>query len=138
MEAFIDCTNLTGVYFKGNAPLLESSWDGVVRVFDGDDSAVIYYLPGTTGWGPTFGGLQTALWLPKVQTSDANFGVWADQFGFTINWTSGMTVVVEASASLANPSWVPLETHTFRGDSWYFSDADWANYSSRFYRIRSP
>ena len=29
----------------------------------------VYYLPGTTGWGPTFGGRPTALWPPPtVQT----------------------------------------------------------------------
>ena len=131
--AFTGCIRLTEVYFRGNAPGLSPK----APSFDGDDNATVYYLPRTTGWDTTFDGLPTALWLPKVQTSDSNFGVWADQFGFTINWTSGMTVAVEASTSLTNPSWVPLETHTFRGDSWYFSDPDWANYPSRFYRIRS-
>jgi hypothetical protein len=56
--AFQSCTNLTAVYFKGNAPSLGSA------VFDGDTKATVYYLPGTTGWGPTFGGLPTVMWDP--------------------------------------------------------------------------
>jgi hypothetical protein len=131
---FHGCTSLTGVYFQGNAPSFYA-WQ---RALGNEDGTTVYYLPGSKGWRTTFDGLPTALWLPQVQTGDSNFGVWADQFGFTIRWTSGMTVVVEASTSLTNPSWVPLETHTFRGDSWFFSDPDWANYPSRFYRIRSP
>jgi hypothetical protein len=51
--AFYACTNLTGVYFKGNAPSLGSS------VFYNALTATVYYLPGTTGWGPTFGGRPT-------------------------------------------------------------------------------
>jgi hypothetical protein len=54
--AFWFCTNLSGVYFEGNPPSLGSS------VFSGDNKATVYYLPGTTGWLPTFGGLPTALW----------------------------------------------------------------------------
>ena len=49
-----DCTSLTGVYFQGNAPSLAGS-----SVFDGDNHATVYYLPGTTGWGSTFGGRPT-------------------------------------------------------------------------------
>jgi hypothetical protein len=31
-------------------------------VFSSDTNATVYYLPGTAGWGPTLGGLPTALW----------------------------------------------------------------------------
>ena len=53
--AFSGCFLLTGVYFLGNAPSADST------VFQ-NDHATVYYLPGTTGWGSTFGGLPTALW----------------------------------------------------------------------------
>jgi alpha-tubulin suppressor-like RCC1 family protein len=56
---FFGCTSLSGVYFEGNAPSLGGS-----SVFSGDNNATVYYLPGTTGWGSTFGGLPTALWQP--------------------------------------------------------------------------
>jgi hypothetical protein len=62
--AFYYCTNLTGVYFNGNAPSLGGS-----SVFAGSNHATVYYLPGITGWGTTFGGRPTVLWpLPTIQT----------------------------------------------------------------------
>ena len=55
--AFYWCTSLTEVYFQGNAPNLGQD------VFFGNNNAIVYYLPGTTGWdAPTFGGLPTAPW----------------------------------------------------------------------------
>jgi hypothetical protein len=57
--AFAECISLAGVYFEGNAPSL-----GGANVFPDDNHATVYYLPGTTGWGTTFGGLPTALWQP--------------------------------------------------------------------------
>ena len=72
--AFASCTSLTAVYFQGNAPSL-----GDAYVFQGDTNATVYYLPGTTGWGTTFGGRPTALWTkvptiqaqPQTQTTEA-------------------------------------------------------------------
>ena len=54
--ALAQCTGLTKILFKGNAP------DTGKNVFSGDTQTTIYYLPGTTGWGTTFGGCPTALW----------------------------------------------------------------------------
>jgi hypothetical protein len=132
-EAFISCTGLKGVYFEGNAP--GSSSD--VSVFSWDDSCTVYYLAGTRGWEPTFAGRPTALWTPELRTSDAHFGVRTNQFGFNLNWASGMTVVVEACTNLAKPTWYPLATNTLTSGSAYFSDPQWTNYPARFYRLRS-
>ena len=49
------------LYFKGNAPTLG------LGVFDPDTTAIVYYLPETTGWGPTFGGLLAVPWNPQAQ-----------------------------------------------------------------------
>ena len=78
--AFFECSNLTSVYFEGNAPNIVPSGLIIPNVFSGNH-AVLYYLPGATGWGPTFGGLPTALWNPQVQTSNARFGTQGGQFG---------------------------------------------------------
>jgi len=51
--AFNSCVSLKAVNFQGNAPSL--GWS----VFGGDNNAIVYYLPWTTGWGWTFGGLPT-------------------------------------------------------------------------------
>jgi len=45
--AFSGCHNLTEVYFQSNAPSADCT------VFQGDN-VIVYYLPGTTGWGVTF------------------------------------------------------------------------------------
>jgi len=64
--AFWMCTALLGVYFEGNAPGGADSY-----TFYSDSYVTVYYLPGTTGWGATYGGRPTALWtqVPTIQTS---------------------------------------------------------------------
>jgi hypothetical protein len=142
-QAFLFCTNLTSVYFQGDAPSFgadvfdyEEHWQpGVPVVWD---PVTIYYLPGTTGWDAANAWRPTMLWTPQVETSDASFGVRTNQFGFTINWASGMTVVVEACTDPGNPVWLPLSTNTLTGGTSHFSDPQWTNYPGRFYRLRSP
>jgi PKD repeat protein len=51
--AFAYCTSLAGAYFEGNAPPDDAT------VFAGDSRANVYYLPGATGWGLTFGTAPT-------------------------------------------------------------------------------
>ena len=131
-SAFFNCYSMTKAYFDGNAPTVSSSAFGL------DPNTTVYYLPGTTGWGPTFGGRPTALWNPKVQIGGSSFGVSTNQFGFTITGSSNLVVVVEASTSLANPTWSPLGTNTLVGGSSYFSDPDWTTHPSRFYRLSMP
>ena len=135
--AFIGCTNLTGAYFKGNAPILDTSYGSDAYLFGGDNNATVYYLPGTT-WGATFGGRPTVLWNPQVQTSGASFGVRTNRFGFNITGTSNLVIVVEACSSVANPLWSPVGTNALTGGSSYFSDPQWTNYPARLYRLRSP
>ena len=134
-SAFADCAGLTGVYFQGNPPILGSD------VFDDDSSATVYHLPGTTGWGPAFAGLPTALWLlpnPCILNHGPNFGAQTNGFGFISSWATNGSVVVEASTNLANPTWSPVATNTLMGGSVYFSDPSWRLYPARFYRLRSP
>jgi hypothetical protein len=126
--AFKGCNLLGGIYCQGNAPITDSN------AFAGSTNATVYYLSGTTGWGPTFAGRPTALWKPQARTRDASFGVRTNQFGFNIAWASGQVVVVEVCTNLANPTWSPLQTNTLSSDSLYFSDPAWTNYPSRFYR----
>ncbi len=129
--AFYNCTQLGEVYFRGNAP-------NVTSYSFNYTPATVYYLPGTTNWGPTYAGRPTALWLPRVPTADSSFGVSSNQFGFNVRWASGMTIVVEACTNLADAVWSPLQTNSLAADSFYFSDPDWTDYPARLYRIRSP
>jgi hypothetical protein len=133
LGAFAFC-NLGGVYFQGNAPE-----EG--NVFYSVDRPTVYYLPGTTGWGPTFDERPTEPWwlpYPLILDFPPAFGVLTNQFGFIISWATNADVIVEASTDLTNPTWSPMSTNTLTDGSSYFSDPDWMNYPARFYRLRSP
>jgi hypothetical protein len=67
-EAFMDCTSLTEIYLRGNAPSLSPVNAGNVGAFYGD-SAILYYLPGTTGWYTPFGGLPAVLYAGSLEVS---------------------------------------------------------------------
>ncbi len=56
-QAFQGCTNLVRVCFAGNAPMA-----GSYAFETTNPRLAIYFLPGTTGWGPTFGGRPTKEW----------------------------------------------------------------------------
>jgi hypothetical protein len=133
--AFSTGTNLTGVFFWGNAPPYSS------ESFLGCVNATAYYLPGTTGWGPRFDHLPTTPWVlpePVILTTPPSFGVRTNRFGFVISWATNASVVVEACADLALPDWSPVGTNTLSEGWSFFSDPQWTNYASRFYRLRSP
>ena len=121
------------VYFEGNAPSVAPGAFNHVNT-------TAYYLPGTTGWAQlsTDTGLPTVLWNPTIQTTNADFGVQNNQFGFSIIGTTNIPIAVVACTNLANPSWRALQTCTLTNGSIYFSDSDWTNHPTRFYRIRSP
>jgi len=130
--AFESCSNLTSVYFQGNAP----PDDGSVFVgFPSNDPVTVYYLPGTTGWGTTFGSAPTVLWNPQATV----FTTAGGQFGFNITGPTNAIIVVEACTNLFNPAWVPVSTNTLLGSGTSsFSDPQWTNYPIRFYRLSSP
>ncbi len=141
-HAFEECTLLVKVHFLGNAPTL-----GTDPVFS-DTPAIIYYLPGTTGWASTFADRPTVLWRlphPTILTLPPCFGIQDNAFGFRVSWATNANVAVDASTNLANPTWVSVGTNTITvgtdpsTDGWtFFSDRDWTNYPTRFYRVRSP
>jgi hypothetical protein len=102
-----------------------------------NESGTAYYLPGATGWSSDFGGWPTALWNPQMQTTNKNFGVSTNRFGFNLIGTTNIPVVVEACANLGGV-WTPLFDGGITNGSIYFSDPQWTNYPRRFYRVRSP
>jgi len=135
--AFSGCSNLVGVYFKGDAPT-PGTTIFYVDVFGSDPSTIVYYLPGTTGWGSTYAGVPAVLWNPQIQTSDASFGVRLNGFGFNIAGTADIPFVIEGCASGVAGSWVPVQSGTLTNGLVYFNDPQWRHYPNRLYRIRSP
>jgi hypothetical protein len=132
-QAFFNCTGLTNVFFPGNAPAADST------VFLGD-SGTVTYLNGTTGWGASFGGLAaTNLVFPYpiilTTTNGSPFGVISNSFVFVVSWVTNHTVFVEATTNLGNPVWLRLATNSLTNTSFYFSDPQWKNFPSRYYRV---
>jgi hypothetical protein len=135
--AFSYCTNLTTVYFQGNAPKNDSPGIDFL-IFVSANNATAYYLPGATGWGPTFWGIPTALWsLPYPTILNNSLGMRSNQFGFTVSRATNLSVVVEAATDLANPVWSPVATNNLSGGTFYFADPQSPKYPSRFYRVHS-
>jgi hypothetical protein len=124
------------VFFRGNAPTIGIDYFGE-DIFHVSDLVTVYYLPGTTGWGPTYAGVPTMLWNPQP-LPDANFGVQGNDFGFSIAGTVGIPLVIEASNGQNDQSWAPLQSCTLTNGMINFKDPDWRNFPTRFYRIRSP
>ena len=139
--AFTFCTNRVAVYFQGNAPATVGTNGGPIPgpwIFLGAPLVTVYYLPGTTGWEPTFSDRPTRLWNPQIQTGDASFGVGANGFGFKIAGTPDIPIVIEACPDLATGSWAPVQDCTLTNGLLYFSDLQQTNHPSCLYRIRSP
>jgi hypothetical protein len=134
--AFAGCGNLEGAFFEGDYPLSLGPY-----IFYADDSATVYYLPGSQNWsGGSWFDHQNSLlveWNPQAQTGDGAFGVRSDQFGFTITGATNLPVVVEASTNVSG-AWSVLQSLSLTNGACFFSDPQWTNYPGRFYRLRSP
>jgi len=130
--AFGYCSSLISVYFTGNAPTFGPS------AFRSDSNAIVYYLPGASGWSNTYAGLPAVLWNALIQTGDGRFGVRNNQFGFNITGTTNIPIEIEACTNLANPVWTPLQTVTLTNGLFYFSEPFQSNNAGRFYRITAP
>ncbi len=131
-NAFAYCTNLAGIFFAGNAPSYSPN------PLLGVTNAIVYYIPGTTGWSNTYDGLKTMAWNPTPRASGVTVGPSGGAFQFEVVGTSNIPVVIEASTSVGNAQWLPLQSCTLTNGSIIISDTAWTNNSSRFYRVRSP
>ena len=68
-QTFRNCSSLVEIYFQGNAPVVTVASG---NTFPNSSIATVYYLPETTGWGPTFNDCPTALWVPFTYTVNPN------------------------------------------------------------------
>jgi hypothetical protein len=129
-DAFGACPSLISIYILGNAP----PNDGTIFFNDSPSSVTVYYLPGTTNWGTTFGGVPTVLWNPQATVLSLGGG----KFDFNITGPTNAVIVVEACTNLANPVWIPVSTNTLSGGTSSFSDPQWVNYPNRYYGFNVP
>jgi hypothetical protein len=131
--AFASCLSLKGVYFQGDLTTMNIG----VGLLNNDVNATVYYLPGTGFYGSSFLGRPAVIWRPEIQPHQPSFDVQTRQFGFSIIWSKGMVMLVEACTNLNNPTWISLKTNLLDADSMEFNDSESINYPIRFYRIRS-
>lgn len=129
--AFTLCYYLDHVYFESNAPV------GGTNVFN-LDGTTSYYLPGMSGWGPTYEGRPTALWLPLIQTGTNGPSVKTNEFGFNISWASNIIMTVQATTNLTTTNWTAVQTSLVTNGLLRFNDTNWTSYPQRFYRIMWP
>jgi hypothetical protein len=118
-------------YLQGNQPSIGGD------PFSGAYNVTVYYLPGTTGWGPTFAERPTALWTNPLLSTDG-VSANANGFAFTMSWAPNATLVVEACPDLASRAWSPISTNTPSSGTWSLTDPEWSNHPNRFYRVCSP
>jgi hypothetical protein len=135
-NAFYGCTNLGGILFEGSPPTIAGSIDFSVQWWATPEPVLcflnVYYLPGTTGWGPTFAGSPALPWNPTPRSASVH----GEQFSFDIIGTTNIPIALEASTNLAAGPWVPLQTCTLTNGLLHFTDPDFTNHPSRFYRFR--
>lgn len=116
--AFDRCSNLTGVYFQGNAPGFGVIFGGL-DVFSDDNNATVYCLPGTTGWGATYAGRPTALWivnspaltLTNIVITPPNLviGIGSNrQFTATGYYSDGSFRILTNGGSVSGGNWVAV------------------------------
>ncbi|HEX3628726.1 MAG TPA: leucine-rich repeat domain-containing protein [Verrucomicrobiae bacterium] len=142
-DAFAYCIFLNSMYFEGNAPNV-----GPFAFYETDIGlgVTVNYLPGTAGWprfctalGTDLGG--SSFWYrpgPQILNFEPSFGVYNNQFGFTISWATNATVVVDACTNFSNSVWLPVATNTVTATNGTanFSDSKFVVYPRRFYRLR--
>jgi hypothetical protein len=134
---FANCWLMSSLYFGGNAPCQFGSSGANWQGFNGDTNLTIYYLPGATGWGATYGGVPTVLWNPHT-TNDGRFGMCSNQFWFTVCGTSNISCVIESCTNLCTPYWLFVTNITLSTGSCRVCDKAATNRAMSFYRFRSP
>ena len=100
-NAFQNCTDLTTLYFHGDAPANNGT------VLSGVSQAVVYYIPGKSGWSSTFNGRNTAQLIQFTYTTNSNT--------ITITGYTGAGGVVSIPASITGRSVTAIAANAFAG-----------------------
>jgi len=130
-NAFAGSSSLSRILFSGNAP-------GIPNGLLASLPTTVYYLPGTSGWGSTFGGRPALLWnpafdqcLPDTPTSGS--------LQLTITGTATIPLRVESSDGLNPANWALLDNVSVgSGGRVSLGDPATGATSQRFYRIIFP
>lgn len=132
-------TSLGGSASGGTVYQINTNGSGyaVLKSFTGTEGIVPYagltlsesaFYGTTSGYGTLFA--MTLPGPPRVSGGIVQTGL----FNFTITGYVNQTIIVEASTNLVN--WQPVWTNTLSSTCTIFTDTQWANLPSRFYRAR--
>ena len=80
----------------------------------------------------------TVIYVPQYDTYVVVTVDPTSRFGFYIAGPSSVPITVRASTNLASTTWTTVQSCTLTNGSIHFSDPQWTNYPSRFYRVSSP
>lgn len=114
------CLNLKAVIFLGNAPeFAGEAFSGPGSTSSNNSPTTVYYMPGTTGWGATYSGRPTAVWVlqPPVISNFSVIGVSSlglNSIKFNHNTSPGIPYRVERSPDLK--SWTTVLSGWGGGD----------------------
>jgi hypothetical protein len=122
-QVFAGCSGLRNIFFAGNAPLLLDGPPGIITdtIYT---NAIVYFLPGTKGWGESFGGCPAVLWNPKMKIDNEGAALHTNGFSFTIVGTRNIPFVLETTTNLANGPWTSRQTETLFDGLISFSDPE--------------
>jgi hypothetical protein len=114
------CPNLKAVIFLGNAPeFAGEAFSGPGSTSSNNSPTTVYYMPGTTGWGATYSGRPTAVWVLQLPVI-SNFSVIGvsslglNSIKFNHNTSPGIPYRVERSPDLK--SWTTVSSGWGGGD----------------------
>jgi len=98
-SSFSSCSNFVSLLFLGNAPT-----GAPTSAFD-SSTPTVYYLVGSSGWEPTFGGRPTAVFSPKAGNTSLQ-----QSAGFSFSWsgTGNVPMKVQRCTSLLNGDWTTI------------------------------
>lgn len=131
-----DSRSLERVYFLGSPPLLGSE-----VFYNANSNLVLYYLPGQTGWEPSFGDQPTALWDPVFAAlSIVEGGSATGAVAGTVIGSEGTPIALQVSAGLGGAAWTTFGemARLDASGAYSFTNHVPAEANSRFYRIIGP
>ena len=125
---FGNCGALAGVYFLCDEPAAGED------LFLGSDLAAVYYLVSPSSWSSTFGGVAAVEWVPEA----AGLATTNGAFRFTLEWSDGQSIKVQACSDLLAPVWQDVGTYSIVDGAAEVVDTNWLSVATRIYRFVKP
>ena len=123
-DPLFGCTNLISVLFRGNAPIVGQTG------LKFPSNSLVYYLPGSSGWQPTFAGRPVQSFVPIAVSPAMNVST-----GFRFFWTgTGLIPMNVQRSTLLSAPWVVVSPSNQSGS---FTDT-LPPAGQAFYRVVLP